>query len=165
MGFLSGAFSSESSTRTTTTSQNAGISETGGAALSFNLTGGGKNSSVTPTVNILDAGAVKLGVETAKYGLDAALDFANVSGARASDVTIDAVKSALDFAHSAYADSIHITRDALNQVADSSASSLASVNALATRNSATESDKISKLAGYALAAIAALVIIPRIFSK
>lgn len=170
MGF--GPFSSESSTNTTTTTQNAGFSETGGAAISLNLTGGGKRSTVNPTVNILDGGAVKLGFETAnaaldanKYGLDAALDFANVSGQRATESSLDAIKSALDFSASAFSDAIHTTQDALRNVSANAADSLASVQQLATRNSATESDKISKLAGYALLAIAALVIVPKVFAK
>jgi hypothetical protein len=163
MGF--GPFSSESTTQTTTTTQNAGFSETGGAAISLNLTGGGKRSNVAPTVNILDGGAVKAAIDANRYGLDAALDFANVSGQRATESSLDAIKSALDFSASAFSDAIHTTQDALRNVSANAADSLASVQQLATRNSATESDKISKLAGYALLAIAALVIVPKVFAK
>lgn len=172
MSFLSGAFSSESQTRTTTTSQNSGQSEVGGAALSFNLVGGGKNSSVAPTVNITDGGAVAAGIgaannaiDASKYGLDAALDFANTQGQRAQDTAFDSVKLAIDATQQAFSDALHLTQDSLSVITNSQTNALNAVQGLAKQTSSNESDRISKLATYALIAVAALVIIPKVFGK
>ena len=161
MALLGGAFESTSSTQTTTTTQNAGFSETGGSAISLNLTGGGKRSTVSPTVNVLDGGAVKLGFDTAnnaisasRYGLDNALDFATDVTSDFTNATLEVLKSALDSSHDAYADALHVTSDAFG-----------SVQELAKQTSATESDRITKLATYAFLAIAALVILPKVFTK
>jgi len=56
MGF--GPFSSESKSSTTTTTQNAGFSEIGGAATSLNITGGGKKSNQIVNVLTTDYGAL-----------------------------------------------------------------------------------------------------------
>lgn len=163
MGFLSGAFSSESSTRTDTTSQNAGQSEIGGAAYSVNLSGGGKNSRTS--VTLTDQGAVTAGIDAAKYGLDNALDFANTTSARSTEAQLDVIKAALDATQSAFSDAIHFTQAGLDNLSSNQASALGSVTALAKQTSASESDRISKLAGFALLAIAALVILPKVFGK
>ncbi len=96
MGFLGGGFfgSGAKSSETSTTTQNSGFSEVAGAATSFNVTGGGKNSS--QVFNVLDAGAVQGSLSLASLVASQSLNQVELAGGRASaqiSAALDAVSA------------------------------------------------------------------------
>lgn len=86
-----GVFDSKSDARVT--NQNAGFSEVDGSAVSINLTGGGKNSSVTPTINMLDGGAINGAFAFAGDALERSLRQVEVAGENSSAALSSAIKA------------------------------------------------------------------------
>lgn len=185
-------YDTDTNTVQTDQSGNSGVNISGGGSLSsdshdvstvdsrsFNDS---RDMSVRDSGNVyLDAGAVRGGLDLAQT----ALSFANEAGANAAGLVQSGANRALQFGSDALtavqrvnADSLSLLGGLVTQTIDASktlaregaqanastlADALGGFQKLAVQNSETSDDKITRVIGFALAAVAAVVVLPALF--
>lgn len=145
--------------------------QSGNTGLNLSNIGGGLSLTDSTTINSIDGGALDVAANIAAgaYGLGSqaltgALNFGRTSVDSIAKVNADSLSLLGGLVSGAIDNSRTITRDSLAASKDSVQQAISGFQSLATQNSQSSDDRVQKVALYALAAIAAVFILPALFN-